>query len=210
MEAKRFVFDLDGTLMTSDPTLERDYFQSVYGHDRGLEFVAQIPELLDVYENHFPKYDIQMLSEYLTSKTNFDVTPQIVDDWVHILADVPDAKEEDVEKVLEYFKGKDYSLAVLTNWFQDTQIPRLKKAGLLEYFDQIYTGDTFLKPKKESFIAARGIYHPDECVFVGDNVNRDYIGPRACGMHSILYDKENIHHRTLQKIKRLNELMEKY
>ena len=149
MKAKRFVFDLDGTLMTSDPTLERDYFQSVYGHDRGLEFVAQIPELLDVYENHFPKYDIQMLSEYLTSKTNFDVTPQIVDDWVHILADVPDAKEEDVEKVLEYFKGKDYSLAVLTNWFQDTQIPRLKKAGLLEYFDKVYTGDTFLKPKKE-------------------------------------------------------------
>ena len=209
MQAQRFVFDLDGTLLTSDPKLERDYFQSIYG-DYGDDLVDQIPELLDVYENQFPRYDIQMLSDYMTSKTNFEVTPQIVHDWVHILAGVPDTKEEDVHEVLEYLRKKDYSLAVLTNWFGDTQIPRLKKAGLLDYFDEIYTGDRFLKPHKEAFITAIGDYRPDEAVFIGDSVNRDYIGPRACGMYSILYDKKEQHHKTLKKIKSLDELMKKY
>ena len=209
MEAKRFIFDLDGTIMTSDPQLERDYFRSIYG-DFGDEFVDQIPKLLDVYENTFPRYDIKMLSDYLTSKTNFKVTPKVVRDWVLILAGVPDTKEEDIEKVLEYFKRKDYSLAVLTNWFRDTQIPRLKKAGVLEYFDEIYTGDDFLKPQKRAFLTALGDFQPQEAVFIGDSVNRDYIGPRACGIHSILYDKKDIHHKTLVKVKRLDELMEKY
>ena len=210
MVAQRFIFDLDGTLLTSDPALELEYFKGIYGSEAGAELVAQIPELLDVYENQFPKYDVQLLSDYLTSKTIYNVTPKVVDDWVHILAGVPDTKEEKVEEVLEYFKRQDYSLAVLTNWFQDTQIPRLRKAGLLGYFDQVYTGDEFLKPHKEAFMTAIGDYHPDECIFIGDSVNRDYIGPRALGMESILYDKNNVHHKTLKKIKRLDELKEKY
>lgn len=209
MKTQRLVFDLDRTLITSDPQLERDYFRSIYG-EFGDAFVDQIPELLDVYENKFPRYDISMLAEYLTSKTDYHVTPKVVQDWVHILAGVPDTKEENVEEVLTYLKENDYSLAVLTNWFRDTQVPRLKKAGLLEYFDEVYTGDDFLKPQKIAYFTSLGDYRPEEAVFIGDSVNRDYIGPRACGMHSILYDKNNTHHKTLVKVKNLDELMKRF
>ena len=206
MKKQRVIFDLDGTLLTNDPGLEREYFLDVFGQEGGDLILSQIPELLGNYENKFPKYDTVMLARYLTEKTGFPFSPQIIEEWVRRLAYVPDTKEEHIEEVLDYFKSKDMSLAVLTNWFAETQITRLDRAGLRHYFDQIYPGELFLKPHKEAFFGAIGSYDPDDCVFIGDNVDRDYIGPKASGMDAILYDKNNIHHKTLVKVKSLDEL----
>jgi len=209
MKKQRVIFDLDGTLLTSDPSLEKDFFADVYGKEAGELFVSQIPGALDNYENRFKTYNIALLACYLSNVTGFPVTPQIVEDWVNTLAYVPDVIENHIIDVLEYLKKRNMSLAVLTNWFRDTQVPRLRKSGLLDYFDQVYTGDQFLKPHKEAFYGSIGSFDPDACVFIGDNVNRDYIGPKACGMDSILYDKHNLHHKTLVKVRSLDELKEK-
>ena len=45
---------------------------------------------------------------------------------------------------------------------------------------------------------------------IGDSVDKDYIGPRACGMDSVLYDKNDIHHKTLVKVKNMNEIKDRY
>ena len=209
MKKQRVIFDLDGTLLTSDPSLERELFEDIYGKEKGDLFVSQIPKVLDVYENRFSTYNIVQLAGYLSGVTGFTVTPEIVKKWVEVLAYVPDTVEDHVIDVLEYLKSKDMSLAVLTNWFRNTQVPRLRKAGLLEYFDQVYTGELFLKPHREAFFGSIGNYDPDQCVFIGDNVNRDYIGPKACGMDSILYDKHNVHHKTLVKVKSLDEIKDR-
>ena len=209
MEKQRVIFDLDGTLLTNDPGLEREYFEDVFGKEGGDLILSQIPELLGNYENRYPVYDTAMLARYLTATTGFSFSPKIIEEWVNRLAFVPDEKEAHIDEVLDYLKSKDMSLAVLTNWFAGTQIPRLKKAGLLEYFDQVYTGELFLKPHKEAFYGAIGSYQPEECIFIGDSVERDYIGPKACGMDAILYDKRNIHHKSLVKVRNLNELKSK-
>ena len=205
MKKERIIFDLDGTLLTSNPSLEREYFQSIY-NDRASILLDQLGDLLDTYENFFPKYDVDLLAHYLSEKTGLNISPKVVSEWIHIIAYVPDTMEEGVMDTLEHLKSHNKSLAVLTNWFSITQHTRLKRAGLYDFFDQIYTGEQFLKPLKKSYYTAIGIYHPDDCLFVGDSVNRDYIGPRACGMESILYDKNDIEHQSIKKIKRMNEL----
>ena len=194
MEKKRFIFDLDGTLLTGDFRLERDYFEKVYGNSATI-FVDNIPKYLDEYENGFEKYDITLLSKYLSKKSGLPVTEEIVEGWIDIPWSSLDKEEVGIKDTLEYLKN---------------QGKRLENSGLYSYFDDIYTGDTYLKPHKESYLYAKGEYTPQECLVIGDSLERDYIGPRATGIDSILYDKDDKHHKSIVKIKKMKELMKKY
>lgn len=209
MEKKRFIFDLDGTLMTGNFEKEKEYFEFIYGEDSQI-LVPNMGTYLNEYENIFSKYTIEDLSHFLHTRTDLEITPDIIDGWIEIMSDVPDVMEKGIVGVLEYLKQKDKSLAVLTNWFSKGQISRLKKAGIYEYFDDIVTGDTVLKPHRDSYLTARDQFSLDECVMIGDHLEKDYIGPRAIGMESILYDKNSIYHDNIVKIKRMNEIKKKY
>ena len=206
---KRFIFDLDGTLLTGDFTLEHDFFHSVYGKD-SYKLSDNVVKYLDDYEKKHQKYNTEELSYHLSKECGLSVTPEIIDGWNEIVGFIPSVIEDGVVDILDYLKSKDYSLAVLTNWFGVAQRKRLERAGLLEYFDDIYTGDMVLKPHKDSYLCAKDRFSIDECVLVGDNLLKDYIAPRSVGMHSIIYDKKDIQHKTVTKIKKMNEIKEKY
>lgn len=142
---KRFIFDLDGTLLHGDFNVERDYFKSVLNEEDAEKFILlYFEKLLD-----------------------------------------------ETKSMLEYLKSKDKSLVVLTNWFKYTQEERLKNAGIFEYFDEIYAGDLNLKPNKESYLNACGNYHVNECIMIGDTIEKDVIGPNKFGIDSIYYNPEN-------------------
>ncbi len=206
---KRFIFDLDGTLLTGDFSEEHNFFHSIYGKD-SYKLSDNVVKYLDSYEKKNKKYDREELSKYLTIVSGLNVTPQVIDGWNEIVGFIPSVIEDGVLDILEYLKSKDYSLAVLTNWFGVAQKKRLERAGLLEYFDDVYTGDMVLKPHKSSYLCAKNQFNIDECVMVGDNLLKDYIAPRSVGMHSIIYDKKDIQHKTVTKVKKMNEIKEKY
>lgn len=206
---KRYVFDLDGTLLTGSFDFEKTYFNNVYNNEAG-DLIKKMGSFLDEYERTFQKYRRDDLSNFLSLKSGKLVTPKIIDGWIEVMSDVPDTMEDSVVETLEKLKSKGCSLAVLTNWFGETQIPRLKRAGIIEYFDNIYTGDFILKPHKQSYDIARAGYSKEECIFIGDNIDKDYIGPRACGMESVLYDKNNRFHDSVVKVKKMNEILKKY
>lgn len=203
---KRIIFDLDGTLLTGSFEFEKKYFTSLYGED-ALDMVENMGKYLDEYEKTFPRYHHIWLSKYLSDKSGLNITEDIIDGWIEVMSTVPDVMEENVIQTLENLKKKDCSLAVLTNWYGDTQISRLRKAGILHYFDNVYTGDFALKPHEKAYMWARDDYNIEDCLFVGDNVDKDYIGPRMYGFESILYDKKEKEHKSLVKIKKLNELI---
>ena len=209
MEKQRVIFDLDGTLLTHDYQEERKLFYDSF-HEQAPLLLDSMGKLLGEYENRFPCYEERMLANYLPKKTGVNVTPEFIREWIHELAFIDDKMEDGIVEVLEDYKKRGKSLAVLTNWFGETQIPRLRNAGLLDYFDEVYTGDLFLKPKPIAFFTAIQHYQPRECLFVGDHLERDYIGPRACGFDSVLYDKEEINHESVVKVKSLRELVGKY
>ena len=113
----------------------------------------------------------------------------------------------DIVDVLEYLKTKDYELIVLSNWFKFTQINRLKKMGLYDYFVEVYGGDDFLKPNLISYLSICD--DVSECVMIGDNYNNDFLGPKNIGMEAILYDPDDKVSEKC-KIKRMNELKEMF
>jgi FMN phosphatase YigB (HAD superfamily) len=205
---KRVIFDLDGTLLTGSFEFEKEYFTSVYGED-AIELVDNMFYYLDEYEKSFPRYNHEWLGKFLTEKSGFKVNDKVIDGWIDAMSKVPDTMEDGVIETLENLKRKDCSLAVLTNWYGMTQIPRLRKAGILHYFDNIYTGEFVLKPHEKSYVWAKDDFDIEDCLFVGDNLDKDYIGPRIYGFESVLYDKNDKHGKTLKKIKRIDEIIDK-
>ena len=209
MDKKRFIFDLDGTLLSCDyKRMEEDFFYLLFGED-GIDLVDNIGQLLTDYEKSHVYYNIGALADYLSKHTNLDFTSQVINEWINIIPTVPDFLEEGIIDTLEYLKMSGYSLVVLTNWFGESQIPRLQNAGIIDYFDYIVSGDLKLKPHSGAYLKAMGDYYPEECVMIGDGLLNDYIGPRSMGIESILYDKDDIHHKNIVKVKRINEMINK-
>ena len=209
MTKKRFIFDLDYTLMTADYSVEKGYFRDVFRCDADV-FIDNVAELLYEYERLYPKYDIDELSGFLSRKTRLNFSPNIIKGWIETFGECPSKIEDGVVETLEYLKSKDNSLVVLTNWFLKSQLSRIKNSGLGEYFDGVYAGDFCLKPRKGAYLEAMGDYSNRNCIVIGDNLEKDYIGPRAFEIDSILYDKDDKHNKNLVKIKNMREIINRY
>ena len=195
--------------MTADYKAEKEYFDSVLGEKSDI-FSQMIPLLLDEYEANYPRYEIGLLSDFLIKRTGYNISEDIIKGWIDSFGKCPSVIEDGVIDTLEYLKRNDSSLIVLTNWFLDSQNERLKSSGLREYFDGIIAGDIVLKPRKEAYMLAREHYKNKECLYIGDNLEKDYVGPRSCGIDSILYDKDDKHNNNIVKVKRMKEIRNLY
>lgn len=202
---KRYVWDVDETLLTGDWTTTDQYFIDRFG-DAAKPFLDNMGPILAVYEKKFPRYNYADLSEYLKKTTKLDITPRDIAEWDQLVGELNDTIEDNALETVDYLRRQGASLVVLTNWFTESQSNRLKKAGLYPYFDAVYGGDTITKPHKEAYWMAAASYAPEEVRFIGDNVDNDYIGPKSCGMDAVLYDKKDRHHKTLKKVRNLSEL----
>lgn len=204
---EKIIFDLDGTLMNADFSLEDDFFRERLGKNDAEKFVPVKYDLLLKYEDLFSRYDIKCLSEFLTIGSGVNITEKLIREWILIGSTFKDELVPDIVDVLEYLKSKDYELIVLSNWFKSTQVNRLKKMGLYDCFVEVYGGDDFLKPNPISYLSICD--DVSECVMIGDNYHKDFLGPKNIGMGAILYDpNDKISEKC--KIKRMNELKEMF
>ena len=98
-------------------------------------------------------------------------------------------------------KKENKEIVLLTNWFKKTQINRLKRKNLLNYFDNIVSGDIALKPNKESYDLAVLTTPKSECIMIGDDYKNDYLGALNYGINAFLIDEENDINRLLEVVK---------
>lgn len=124
---EKIIFDLDGTLMNADFSLEDDFFSERLEKTDADKFVPVKYDLLLKYEDLFSRYDIKCLSEFLTIGSGVNITEKLIREWILIGSTFKDELVPDIVDVLEYLKSKDYELIVLSNWFKSTQVNRLKK-----------------------------------------------------------------------------------
>ena len=148
-------------------------------------------DILNKYEHEFPKYDTKTLSDYF-KKYGFTVTEDVINGWM--LYNGETIVDEVVEGTLELFKylkenGKE--IVILTSWFSGTQIPRLKRAGLLEYIDKIVAGENAMKPDLESFKLAIGETEKEDCIMIGDSIKSDKVGADNIGIDCYIVDKNH-------------------
>ncbi len=206
---KLYVFDLDGTLLTGNFRLVDYHLRDLF-REQAEDFIHNMGTILEKYEKNNPRYDVETLSSYLKEETGLNFTPRIIEEWNVLVGEADNKEEEHAKELLEYLKQKRSKIKVLTNWFGDSQEKRLKNAGLKEYIDEVIGGEVATKPHKQAYINAAQGFYPEECVFIGNNVDYDYIGPKACGIDAVLYDKNNNHHKNLIKVKKLDEIERMY
>ncbi len=207
MEKKRFIFDLDDTLLKYNNEYEEEFFKEEFGCSD--PFKGQLIELYQLYCANYKRYINERLEGFLSFYGGVPIKEGFVNRWVKYLSNMPVELEEGVEDTLEYLRLKNKSLVVLTNWYGTCQEERLKNAKIVSYFDKIYSGEYVLKPNLIAYETSIASYNPKEVVFIGDDLENDYISPRKFGYDAILYDKKDNYPKNLVKIKRINEIKER-
>lgn len=104
---------------------------------------------------------------------------------------IKDTFNEGTLELLDFLKSHNKKIVLLSNWFSITQIMRLKKMGIYEYFDTIICGDSAMKPTNESFFLAVGDTPKERCIMIGDDKIKDIEGAIDFGINAYLLDKEH-------------------
>ena len=188
---KKYIFDLDYTLLIPDWSKEDDYLKKAIPIEEQEEFFKQKQPILDQYELEFPKYDFNTLSEYFKSH-GFTVSEEVISGWmIHNGETIEDVVPDGVIELLEYLKASGKEIVILTSWFSGTQIPRLKRTGLYGYIDKIVAGEDAMKPDLKSFELAIGDTKKEDCLMIGDSIKSDKAGAENAGIDCYIVNKEH-------------------
>ena len=117
---------------------------------------------------------------------------------------------DDTKDLLEWLLSKGIKSAGITNMDikGDQLMIDLKLTSLLDFIITSYD-EKYEKPDKRIFISSinKANVNPEECVYVGDQIQSDYIGSKNAGMTPILIDRNGYYEDfSGNKIKSLGEL----
>jgi len=94
-----------------------------------------------------------------------------------------------VQKTLKRLVEREYPLALVTDAHRIDAIPRLEKAGLRDYFDQVVTYDMTWKKKPDPvpflYALRRMNTAPGDAMIVGDSPRRDIAPGKDLGMTTV-------------------------
>lgn len=204
---KRFIWDLDGTILDGDFSKEEDLFRENLSEKDFLKFKEFRFTLIKAYEAECPRYDKKLLSEFLSDKSGILISEALVDKWISYMISINESIHPGAVAILDYLNKLGIENVVYSIWFTKTQVGRLERLGLASSFKEIRGADHFIKPQKEGFLEACGPHHPSECVMVGDNYLKDILGAQNAGLKTIYYspkkDVEVPHIKKLTKIKEI-------
>lgn len=188
---KKYIFDVDYTILIPDWSLEDDYFKKHILENEQEDFFKNKQSILNKYEQEYPRYNTKTLSDYFKSY-GFTVSEDIINGWMSYNGEtIKDEVVDGVEDLFKYLKENDKKIIILTNWFSVTQISRLKRVGLFNYIDKIVAGEDAMKPGLESFEMAIGSTDKIDCIMIGDSIRSDKVGADNAGIDSYIVDKEH-------------------
>ena len=197
---KKYIFDLDYTLLIPDWSKEDDFLKMSIPLKEQEEFFKQKQAILNKYELEFPKYDFKTLSDFFKSY-GFTVSEETISGWmIHNGKTIKDEVADGVIELFDYLKSNGKDIVILTSWFSGTQIPRLKRTGLYDYIDKIVAGEDAMKPDLESFELAIGATDKEDCIMIGDSVKSDKAGAENAGIDCYIVDKEHSMRDLLQMV----------
>ncbi len=186
---KRLIFDVDNTLILwkkeYDKALDKTLDELQYPKTENLYNEINNAEI--EYEKNTKKFDKIEMTNYINKKLNLQLPNNFIEIWLKNLAYcIPEKLNEEDYKTLEYLYNK-YELVILTNWFKDGQLERLKKLRILKFFKQIYGAEKYMKPHEQSFIQAMEGYKPNEVAIIGDDLKIDIEGAQNAGIKNVVW-----------------------
>lgn len=205
-EYRHVFFDFDRTLWDFDAAAEAAFEQLMTIHGLKDKGIPSAKEFYAVYhpmnEELWTLYRADKISKQELSLARFvkpllhygiddtNLAQRLSDDYVSIsprMVRLVDGTKE----LLDYLKPK-YHLHIITNGFSETQMTKLKGAGLADYFDTITVSEEagVKKPNPDFFRFAlkKADATPRESIVVGDEMAVDIDGARAAGIDQIFFN----------------------
>lgn len=207
---KRIIFDLDNTLIK----WKNEYVSALKKTMEEFNVPASVEEVnrvIDMQEDLHDIMDRQLMLDDINKMCNLNLSLDFINRLMVNQCEISEVDEEVIE-TLKYLSEK-YELYVLTNYFKEPQIGRLKKAKIYEYFSKIIGGDdALIKPHKEIFMLACEGIDPSEATMVGDHIMRDIQGGKDAGLKVIQIDylnkyEDNNDHPLIREFKQLKDLL---
>ncbi len=185
----KFIFDMDGTLIDSMDAFGGAMIRFL--EDNNIEYPSDIVKIIT-------PLGFKGSAEYFLTLGSKKSIPEMLTDFTEYMIEpytktIPE--KEGVTETLLRLKKEGHSLNVLTASPHVTLDPCLKRLGLYDLFENVWSCDDFNMTKSEPEIyveaAKRLGTTVSECIFIDDNVNAVKTAKKA-GMHAWgIYDKSS-------------------
>ncbi|MEK4386321.1 HAD family hydrolase [Solibacillus sp. FSL W7-1464] len=188
---KAVLFDLDGTLLDRDQSVEL-FMNRQY--ERLYEFLSHIPK--EQYTSRFIELDNhgyvwkdkvyqQLIREFHIPSVTWEALLQdYVEDFKHHCAGFPH-----IHEMLQELKNNGIALGMITNGYGQFQMDNIKALDIEKYFDVILVSEWegIKKPDPRIFMNAleKLNVEPSESVFIGDHPENDVKAAQNVGMKGI-------------------------
>ena len=206
---KKIIFDLDNTLLFISSNWN-DYYQRLIDKYNFKTTPEELYSTIGSFErNNVDKIITKdYFIKYINEKLPINFTEEILENFLSNYADIPLLNLDIITNVLTYLSQK-YELIVYSNWFAESQVLRLRKNNLLQFFTKIYGDDTLpIKPSKRGLEKLIGDDNIEDFVFIGDDISIDLEMPQRIGMDTIFYNRKNIEQDKYREIHDIEELIE--
>lgn len=151
-----------------------------------------------VIENTFRDFNLSYRKELAT-----EILKSLQERWLGYFEEI-EGSAEALEKL------QDYRLYVLTDGFNEIQLPRVEHCGLQKYFRRVVASEELGigKQSEQAFIrlmAQEGM-NPSETIMIGDNLHTDYNANKV-GILALLFDRyDSCKDPEIRRIASLNEV----
>lgn len=222
MKIEHIFFDLDHTLWDFERNSALTFRKILPEAGVSVSFDAFIKTYIPINAEYWKLYREERVSKsdlrYLRLKETFDALEHHVsDDIIHHLSEeyifqLPNFNYlfDGTMELLDYLKSK-YNLHIITNGFEEVQTLKMKKSGILDYFDQLITSESVgvkkPNPKVFHFALEKADASAEYSMMIGDNLEADIQGALDVGMKVIHYNSENLRDIP-QNIISVNDLLE--
>ena len=207
MKYKFIFFDLFGTLVKFTPAIEDNECRNSVSFlkSRGIkieekefktlwaESFYEVEEIAKITRDEF---DLTEPSKLFFSKLGLQNYPlEVIDGFIEKYMEDWEKGVIKIEGLKELLSKINVSKGIITNTHYSEMIkPLLNKLQILDFFDIIITSIEFGKRKPDpsifNFALEKVNLPPSEVLFVGDNIECDYLGPRNIAMDAILVSEE--------------------
>ena len=133
---KRIVFDLDNTLINWEENYWHDAIIKTCFQlqiEYSVEMEEKIKDVIDSYEKNEQYFNVEIMQNLINKKLCVNYSTDFIKTILKFF-EICVPKEMDINLIdtLEYLYKK-YELVVLTNWFENQQIERLKNAKIIKF-----------------------------------------------------------------------------
>lgn len=218
------IFDIDDTLYSyaaghkaALPVIAR-YAEEKLKVDGG-EFIRRYNHMMDrqrqrsgetaAMHNRYLRFQM-LLEEYGLPLTH--VLPLNDLYWTTLLNNAP--ATPGIYEVIDQLRAKGIRIGIGTDMTVDWQLKKLEKLGLLDKMDFIVSSEEAGAEKPDAQFFDLCLYKAscprENCLFVGDNLNKDALGAQHYGMCGVWYQPDEgkaAAHPEVRSIQRMEELL---